>query len=352
MMSIGVQLFLLGAVTLLAVSNLWLYYRVLCPLRRLAAQTTEIAAGNLAAFQQPCGGVREIDILRHTLASMAGHVRRTQEDTIAYRHALTDGQEAERARIAHELHDDTVQSLIAIAQGIDLASGWIEPDPTRAQSMLQAARTQAVDSVDNLRRLIADLRPPALEELGLVPALKMLGTDEAEITVQVTVSGTQRRLSQTHELTLFRAAQEAVRNASRHGHAQQIATSIHYEPGEVRLTVTDDGQGFHVPQHLDDLAQMGHYGLLGMTERLQQFNGKVQITSQPGQGTQVMIRLPLIAQPQPDETVRDPVCGALIQPQQAYGSVQFEGERYYFCCPVCQGAFQKNPHLYLTAETA
>jgi signal transduction histidine kinase/YHS domain-containing protein len=333
---------------LLAATNLWLVLRVLKPLRRLAVQAGDLSRGNLMAFQQPCGGVPEIGILRQSMASMAAHVRRAQEEGTAYRHALTDGQEAERARIAHELHDDTVQALVAIAQSIDLATTWIEKDPARTTAMLKTARVQAVETVEGLRRLIADLRPPALEELGLMPALHMLAENEEGIAVTINVTGKERRLHEMRELTLFRAAQEAIHNAQRHGQAQHITVAVHYQPQQVRLTIRDDGAGFNLPEPLDCLAIDGHYGLLGMHERIHHLNGDIHLSSKPGHGTQIVVTLPVDTVDQPTEAVRDPVCGAIIQPHQAYGSVQYKDHRYYFCCPVCQGAFQSDPDLYLT----
>lgn len=340
----------LTGLLLLVAANLWLVFRVLRPLRRLAAQADAVSKGNLNAFQQPCGGIAEIGVLRHTMASMAGHVRRTQADGITYRHALTDGQEAERARIAHELHDETVQALVAIAQSIDLASSWIETEPARASAMLKTARTQAVESVEGLRRLIADLRPPALEELGLIPALKLFAENTNEATVIITVAGGERRLGEAQELTLFRSVQEAIHNAQRHGKARQIQVEVHYQPNEVRLMIQDDGVGFRLPQDLESLAKEGHFGLMGIQERVHHLNGAVQISSRPGHGTKLTVTLPLAALSQPTETVRDPVCGAVIQPQQAYGSVQYQGQSYYFCCPVCQGAFQHEPETYLAGR--
>ncbi len=333
--------------TLLLVTNIWLIYRVLNPLQRLASQTTDVAQGNLVAFNQPCGGIPEIGILRRTMASMAGHVRRTHEDETAYRYALTDGQEAERARIAHELHDETVQSLVAIAQSIDLASSWIQKDPERAAGMLKMARTQAVETVESLRRLIADLRPPALEELGLIPALQMLVENEVDMDVSVKVVGKERRLDEERELTLFRVAQEAVRNAQRHSHAKNISITADYQLNEIRLMVIDDGIGFQVPDCVDCMAKQGHFGLVGIHERVEHLDGTVRISSRPERGTELSVTLPLSSASQPTETVRDPVCGALIAPQQAYGSVELQGQRYYFCCPVCQGAFQRTPETYL-----
>lgn len=337
------------AFVLLLLTWAWVLIRVLRPLRKLVAQTTEVAQGNLTAFNQPCGGIAELETLRHTMASMAGHVRRTHADETAYRYALTDGQEAERARIAHELHDETVQALVAIAQSINLASSWIEQDQERATTMLKQARSQTVETVEAVRRLIADLRPPALAELGLIPALRMLVDKEPGIEFAVQVHGKERRLEDGYELTLFRAAQEAVRNARRHGQAKNITITADYQPDTIQLTVQDDGAGFDVPDCVDCMAKAGHFGLVGIHERVQHLNGTVDITSRAAQGTTLKVMLPLTAVNQPTETVRDPVCGALIAPQQAYGSVSYNDQRYYFCCPVCQGAFQRDPETILAA---
>jgi signal transduction histidine kinase/YHS domain-containing protein len=198
--------------------------------------------------------------------------------------------------------------------------------------------------------MIADLRPPELEELGLVPALEMLAKSDTNTNVSLKITGTERRLNEEWELTLFRATQEGIRNAQRHGHAQNIFITLDYQPKEVRLTLVDDGVGFQVPDCVDCMAKAGHYGLVGMYERVQHLNGTVQISSKPNKGTELIVTLPLSPVGQPTETVRDPVCGAMIAPQQAYGSVEHEGQRYYFCCPVCQGAFLRDPEMYLTSR--
>ncbi len=327
---------------------LWLRSHVLAPLRRLAAQTTNLAQGNVSAFEDTCGGIAEIGMLSRSLASMARHVGRAQSEGQLYRNALTNGQEAERARIARELHDDTVQSLIAIAQRIDLAVTWLDRDPTQARAALKLARTQTVETVDNVRRMIANVRPPALEELGLVTALNMLADDIDDLAVVVTVEGVARRLEEAQELTLFRSAQEAIRNAQKHSRATQVTVAVTYQPTEVRLYVSDNGVGFTAPQRLEALAEQGHYGMVGIAERVQNLNGTFAIKSAPGQGVRLQIHLPVSSADQPLESVRDPVCGALIQPQQAYGSLVHGEERYYFCCPVCQGAFQRQAETYLT----
>lgn len=344
------QTLMRGLLALSLGMNVWLVSRVLRPLQRLSARTSKLAQGDLSALEQPCDGVREIDALRHTMASMAQHVQRAQAEGLVYRHALTDGQEAERARIAHELHDDTVQSLVAIAQSIELSLNWLEREPDRARSMLGLVRTQAVESVENVRRLIADLRPPALEELGIVAALNMLAQQGDISEIQVSVSGDARRIGASQELALFRIAQEAVRNAQRHGKPSCILLDLTFDRHEVRLVVRDDGTGFTPPTLLDCLAQELHFGLLGIQERVRQLNGTLKLSSRPNEGTAIRVTLPLESVEQPTERVRDPVCGAIIEPQQAYGSTTYEAQRYYFCCPVCQGAFQRQPDTYAAAN--
>lgn len=340
----------LSAKRLLAASlllNLWFFTQVWRPLQRLLKRTARLAAGDLTALEQSCGGVAPIGELRHTMASMVGHVQRAQAEGLTYRHALTDGQEAERTRIAHELHDDTVQSLVAIAQSIELGLNWLETDPQRAKTLLSGARTQAVENVENLRRLIADLRPPALEELGIVAALQLLAAQTKAMQTQVSVSGHARRIGEQQELALFRVAQEAIRNAQRHAQARQITLDLSFRAEDVQLTISDDGQGFVPPTNLDCLAQTQKFGLLGMKERVEQLQGALRISSEPGSGTVVAVRLPLDPIVQPTGKVRDPVCGATIEPDQAYGSLVYGENRYYFCCPVCQGAFQAQPSLYV-----
>jgi signal transduction histidine kinase/YHS domain-containing protein len=337
----------LAALALSIAVNIWLVVQVLRPLRQLSHCAKQLAGGNFVALQQPMSGTPEVEALRHTMSSMAQHVRRSQDEALAVRYALTDGLEAERQRIAHELHDDTVQALVAVAQSIDLATQWIGKEPERAVPLLRASREQAVESVGGLRRLIANLRPPALEELGLIPALRMLGQDEPSLTIRVETAGAERRLDAALELALFRVAQEAIHNAWRHGSATEIVLNVGFYANRLTLSARDNGTGFSPPRHLDVLARDAHYGLLGMQERVANLNGTLSIASEPGRGAEIRVDVPLQRIEQPAASVRDPVCGAVIEPDKAYGSVEYNGQRHYFCCPVCQGAFQQNPNLYL-----
>lgn len=336
--------FVIGVILL--TSHIWFYLRVLRPIQRLAHQAEQLKTGQLDSFEQAFDGIVEIKQLQRAMAGMCGHVRRAQQEKFTYHHALTTGQEAERARIARELHDDTVQSLIAIAQSIELATNWVEAKPGDAVRMLKSARAQAVESVESLRRLIGNLRPPTLEELGLIPALKMLAKDINGITMTVSANGVERRLDEVIELALFRSVQEAAHNALKHSGAEQVQVAVTYAPDAVQLVVQDAGNGFVVPETLGTFAEQGHYGLIGVAERIESLKGQVQIDSAPDAGTSITITLPLQQASQPGETVRDPVCHAEIHPHQAYDSLTYAGETYYFCCPVCQGTFQRDPETY------
>jgi len=332
---------------LLIFSNLWFYLRVLRPIRQLSLQAEQLTQGDLDCFKTDCGGIKEIKQLRHAMAGMVNHIQHAQEQSRAYAEKLADGQELERKRIAHELHDDTIQSTVAITHSIDLAKSWVTSDSERATEMLHLARQQAVEVVTNLRNLIAGLRPPALEELGLIPALEMEVERVGNLAVDLKVKGVQRRISESRELALFRSTQEALKNICKHSRADRVNITVEYFVEGITLRVEDDGIGFSPPSILGELALNNHYGLIGIQERISSLDGWIRVESEIHTGTTLTVYLPSEKINQPNQRVVDPVCYAQIEPQEAYDSLFYEGETYYFCCPVCQGSFQKSPTLYL-----
>lgn len=328
--------------------NLWLVLRVLMPIQKLSLQTAGVSRGKFDHIDHATGGIPEIEGLRRTLQGMVGHIRRDQQQRQHYIEAVSDGQEAERGRLARELHDDTIQSLIAIGQSIDLARQLAEQQPVQAAQMLDRARDQVTVTVTNLRNLIGDLRPPVLDELGLVPALHTWAEGLKGVVLEVQVQGATRRLDERLELALFRCAQEAISNSQKHSHSQQVWLEVGYLPDAVTLKTRDEGVGFAFSS-VGAFACQGHYGLLGMQERVERLNGTLHLYSAINQGTAIEIRLPTQGQTQPHDTVRDPVCSALLAPQEAYSSLNHAGQAYFFCCAVCQGAFQNNPERYALA---
>ncbi len=197
-------------------------------------------------------------------------------------------------RLSHELHDDTIQAVIALKQRVQLAErSTTDPGSRGALGELE---TLAEQTIENLRRLTHALRPIYLEDLGLVAALQMLVGEAGQgrsLNIEFRRTGRERRLSADAELVLYRIAQEALNNVTRHSKASRAELEVTYGEKEVRLEVKDDGVGFAVPSSPTDLAPSGHFGLLGMRERAELIGAQFQVTSRGGQGTEVSVQLPV-----------------------------------------------------------
>jgi signal transduction histidine kinase len=270
------------------------------PLQELDRRARQVAWGDFDAVKEPVGGVQEVDELRATLAQMADRIRSYQSGMRDYLSAVTQAQEAERERLAHDLHDDTVQALIALRQRAQMARkslGGGAPDPERARTRLDELTGLIDDELTNLRRLIGDLRPIYLEDLGFVPALDMLARQtEARcgLRVRLDAQGQTVRLAPDLELAAYRIVQQALANAAGHAQADEAVVTVAFDETELRLEVRDDGRGFIPPDQPADLARDGHFGLMGMRERALLYGGKLTIRSAPGQGTTIGATLPLV----------------------------------------------------------
>jgi signal transduction histidine kinase len=265
---------------------------VIRPLQNLAQAANRIAYGDYRAAEQTVGGVQEIEALRETLDAMARQVSAAQNAMQDYITAMTRGQEDERIRLARELHDDTIQSLIALQQRVELTHKALGKDPALANARLDELKNLLTDSLASVRGYVRDLRPTYLEELGLIPALEMLAR-EARASFQII--GEETRLDAERELALYRIAQEALRNVAKHARAQTIALTLTFDAREVAITIEDDGVGFSAPDAPTTYARAGHFGLMGMQERAQLFGGNVYVKSEPGQGTKVVAFVPVSA---------------------------------------------------------
>jgi PAS domain S-box-containing protein len=221
--------------------------------------------------------------------------KRMQESLRFYLGQITMAQEEERKRIARELHDETIQALVVLARQLDdiiSVSSDLSFDKRR---LIENLRKQADDIMADVRQLSQDLRPPALDRLGLVPALEWLASDigkRSGINVEVRIHGVSRRFPPEVELVLFRVAQEALRNAWRHAQATRAEITVEFGDGKIRITVRDNGKGFDLPETTGDLVKQGRLGLAGMRERIQLVGGILRIESKPGEGTMVVIEAP------------------------------------------------------------
>lgn len=219
------------------------------------------------------------------------HQREREEGLQAYtRHTLATREE-ERRRIARDLHDGPVQSLVLLWRRLDRLEQSVGED---AQPMVVELRRLAEEIADELRRFSRELRPSILDDLGLGPALRAeiaALSKRAAVDARYTETGSPYGLPPEAELMLLRIVQEALHNVERHARAASVLVRAAYTADALRVTVTDDGVGFEPPARLELLAK-GKLGLAGMQERANVAGGELAIRSHRGRGTTVSVVVP------------------------------------------------------------
>jgi signal transduction histidine kinase len=263
---------------------------VVRPLRALSDRARRIGQGEFAAASERVGGVDEIEELRQAVDQMAQQLQAYQAGLQSYLHAVTRAQEEERARLARELHDETIQTLTALDHKLQKVQRSMEQEPQPVRASLDELHQMVANATAEVRRFSRALRPLYLEDLGLVPALELLAKEAA---AGFTLVGSPRRIQADVELALFRIAQESLSNARRHAGAEQIEVTLAFAPSQVRLIVSDDGVGFHLPSDISALARSGHFGLMSMQERTQLIGASLAIDTAPEQGVAITITVPL-----------------------------------------------------------
>ena len=199
-------------------------------------------------------------------------------------------REEQARRIARELHDEAGQLLAAVHLALERAGRHIAPEGSEPLAQAVEMLRQAEDE---LRRLAHELRPVVLDDLGLMPALRFLGEGAARRSgVAVGVTGPEERLPPEVETALYRAAQEALNNISRHARASRASIDVRRTEREVLCRIQDDGRGFSPDRVLAPGRRSG-LGLDGLRERMAGLGGTLAISSQPGRGTELLIRIPL-----------------------------------------------------------
>ncbi|HEY7538270.1 MAG TPA: GAF domain-containing sensor histidine kinase [Gaiellaceae bacterium] len=198
--------------------------------------------------------------------------------------ALLEGQELERKRLARELHDETGQALTSILLGLKTLEQQVGAEP------LELIRDLVASALENVRRLTTELRPPALDDFGLAPALDRLTTmvaDRSGVDVQLNVSLPEGALAPDQETAIYRIVQEALTNVVKHAHAGIVSVVVTGGDGAVRVVIEDDGVGFS-PGRVRD----GALGLAGMRERVGLLGGRLDVDASPGRGTALVVELP------------------------------------------------------------
>lgn len=281
--------FTIAIIVLSVLANAVILRVALRPLTVLQDTVERVGKGDLAA-RAPTSLVADARLQRlsaavnETLDSLA--VSRSRLRDMA-RGAL-DVQETERRRIAQELHDDTAQVLAALR--LQLEAARRQENPARRDEMLEDVRSGLGDAAERVRRFARGLRPPALDELGLAPALAAHADSLATPGLRVQVDAEAGRYAPELELAIYRIVQEAMNNAARHAGATSIMVKLQRDPRAVRATVTDNGRGFDVAH---TLSAGGRLGLFGMQERAGFLGGRAGITSKPGEGTTITVTIPV-----------------------------------------------------------
>lgn len=241
-----------------------------------------------------------VDLARRLEESgrLTASLDRQREETRRLADMVIHAQEEERRRVARELHDEANQLLAALMTTVDAAEAAAarqgQPELTATLARL---RRLASATLRDLQRIATELRPPALDEFGLLPALTRHVRDRtAGTTLEATVDtqGRLRRLPPTVEVALYRIAQESLANVQKHSGARTVRLRLAFLPSAVRLDISDDGVGFDLGE--DAGTQGSRLGIAGMRERASIAGGTVSVSSRPGGGTRVTASIPLAEQ--------------------------------------------------------
>lgn len=204
-------------------------------------------------------------------------------------------QESERQRIARDLHDETGQALTAIGMGLRGLEGRLSPRNKDALNTLHKLESLTADSLKELQRLMTDLRPSHLDDLGLSAAIRWYSTKVQEhlpLSIRVDIHGEECDLDDAMKITVFRIIQESLNNIIKHSHATHVNIHLHFDEKNVRISVFDNGIGFDRDQVQQLRTNRPSLGLAGMEERAALLGGTVTVQSRPGYGTEVEARIP------------------------------------------------------------
>lgn len=211
---------------------------------------------------------------------------------------IIKAQEDERQRVARDIHDGPAQLMSNVVLKAEICERLIDVDMEKAKDELQNLKKIVRDSLQDVRKIIYNLRPMSLDDLGLVPTLQryiMTFQEDSGIAVSFRTRGVYDDIRPVISLTVFRIVQEAISNISKHAAAQNVAISLEFLDRTLQLYVYDDGKGFDVEKLKERSDDMNcGFGLFSMRERVELLNGDFNISSEPGKGTRLNIIIPFI----------------------------------------------------------
>ncbi len=241
----------------------------------------------------------QVEMDNHIAALQAAQLKESQEREARrgelFRQVVA-AQEAERQRIARDLHDETGQALTAIGLGLRGLSNTIRRgDVEQATHTLRNLESMSANSLTELQRLIADLRPSHIDDLGLPAALRWYAgviQERSGLEIKVETNGPEQDVDSSIKIALFRIAQETLNNIIKHANARQVSIQLSFEMKGIRLCVRDDGRGFNPKEDVRNTKGRLPLGLIGMQERAALLNGTCVISSVPGHGAQIEVKVP------------------------------------------------------------
>jgi signal transduction histidine kinase len=254
-----------------------------------------------------------VDERTAALQESLAHLRRTSDERRELAAALINAQELERQRIAADLHDDSIQAMVAVGLRLDLLARRLNADPGVRESVA-LLREDVANALASLRRMTFRLTPATLEQTGLAAALEA-GLRPARDTAAAPIridSTLDREPGSEAAVVLYRIVQEAVANARRHAEPSLVVVSLSDDSAGIRVAVTDDGRGFEVPDDPAMASAPGHIGIASMRQRAELAGGWLRIESQLRHGTTVMAWIP-------DADGTAPGAAALRQERESHG---------------------------------
>ena len=219
--------------------------------------------------------------------------KRLRDNMQFYIRETTIAQEQERKRLSRELHDETAQSLADLYTDIDEIM-MKERLSASVIQRLQRLRHKVDNMLDEVRRFSHELRPGLLDEFGLIPSLELLTEEmsrEGKLDCVINIIGSEQRLSSEAEGILFRITQEALRNVRKHSAASEAVVNVEFCDGKVKLSITDNGVGFEMPNILSSFARRGKLGIMSMQERARLLNGSLAVKTEAGKGTTIAVEM-------------------------------------------------------------
>ena len=279
--------FLLVTIMFSLIAVLSLLWRcVIRPLKNMATEVENMTHEENLCMVEDRESVLELRTLRDVLCKLSRSVAEKVEALRNYTSDMVQVQEKEKERISREIHDGPVQTITALLQNIRLYRKFGE------EKYLDTALDIGMNTVVEMRGMCDNLTPPWLD-LGMENALTELAERMNKyLGVSVSLEGADVTATPEEVLTCYRLAQEAVSNAVKHGKATEVTLSLEELDAGLRMTISDNGKGFEVPDELSSLRQNGHRGLLNMRDRMRLASGDMEIISAPGEGTKIIYTFP------------------------------------------------------------